>query len=284
MKQEWLKIALDAAALPAAFYSGNRKILRAKTWTFRKIKKDLTLADAGYSKQKLTHLIRGYVHDTSRGIAVDLWSERLRKERYGSVSFHCFNHLIKGTDMDPAEWLRQKRAGVQLTSKRASVMGPCIQAVSLTLMPDKSTAIDCFYRTTELFKKFPADLVFIRDVLLQPFDFTNAPLSSITFHFANVTCHPMYFVTVIPHLPNPIDTLEHLKKVDRFFHDWIVKWTSRYICNEYNRGIQKFSQALRVRGDALARIEPKVLTRLQAYCRKNHPGFRGDPKDDGDEE
>jgi hypothetical protein len=136
--------------------------------------------------------------------------------------------------------------------------------------------VDIFYRTTELFKKFPADLVFVRDVLLAGFDFTTAPLQSITFHFANVTCHPMYFVTLLPLLDDPIDELESIRKSDKYFFDWIVKWTSRYLVPEHHRGIQKFAQAMRVCQDAQSRIPKKMMPKLLTYLRKHHPGYRND--------
>jgi len=287
MRDDWIKIALREARAEADFYSGCRKILRARTHTFRNIKNDLTLADGGYSKAKMSHLVRGYVHEDSRAFASELWQGRLQRWKYGSVGFHCFNHMIKGTNQNYWEWLRQKKAGVKLTSKRASVMGPCIQSVSITLLEDKTTSVDCFYRTTELFKKFPADLVFIRDVLLAPFDFKTAPISEINFHFANVTCHPMYFVTLLPLLQDPIAELEKIKAVDPYFHDWIVKWTARYICDEYMRGIQKFQQAMRVRKDALKRMDARTLKLAQKYVRDNHPGHRNayeDPDNEPDEE
>lgn len=283
MRDAWLKQALDAAKHKADFYSGCRKILRNQGFTLKKrdIAKDLNMPDAGYTKSKMKSLIRGYVHEEARGAGVLLWEGRLKRAKYGSVGFHCFNHLVKGT---AAENVEARLNGVQTGSKRASVMGPCIQSVSLTYLPSKTTSVDCFYRTTELFKKFPADLVFIRDELLAPFDFTKAPISEINFHFANVTAHPMYFVTLIPLLDDPISEIMHIRRADRFFHDWLVKWTARYVCDEYMRGIEKFGQAMRVRKDALERIDPKTLKLLQKYLRDAHPGYRGDTKHEEIEE
>ena len=67
----------------------------------------------------------------------------------------------------------------------------------------------------------------------------------------------------------------------------MTKWSARYICDEYMRGILKFSQALRVRDTTLERLKPSRLKKLQAYCRENHPGYRNDyvdPEEDEDEE
>ncbi len=259
MKRQWVSHCLELASTPADFYSGARKILRNRVLRIPSVRKDLTLEDCGFTKAKMTMLRRLYLHEESLSAASILWQERLKRDKYGSVGFHCFNHTLKGGD------LNSKR------SKRASLMGPCIQSVSLTLMPSGRTEVDLFYRTTELFKKFPADLVFIRDVLLPHFDFREAPIKSLTFHFANVTCHPMYFVTVLPLLDDPIAELNELKKHDRHFFDWTVKWTARYMCDEHHRGIAKFAQAQRVKTDARARV---LDPRIPDYLRDNHPGHR----------
>jgi hypothetical protein len=220
-------------------------------------------------------LRKNYFHDESIAMAVQLWDRRREQSKYGSVSFTTFNHFVKGKGT--LEQIIEKK------SKRASGFGPCIQSVSITWIDKKTASIDVFYRTTEFAKKFPADLVFIRDVLLEPFDFTGM-VFDVTFHFANITIHPMYIVTVIPHMKDPVRQFEVLKKTDKFFYNWMIKWSARYICPEFMRGIQKFAQAMRVHKDANERIDPKTLKLLQAYFRKNHPGYRNDYVDPDEEE
>lgn len=283
MKDRWIKECLDACSAREDFYSGCRKILRNRSFTFKgkEIQHDLHMSDAGYTSSKMKSLIRGYVHGEARTAAAALWDGRVNRGKYGSVGFHCFNHLVKGVATDNYwERINGKKPG----SKRASVMGPCIQSVAITLLNDKTASIDLFYRTTELFKKFPADLVFVRDELLAPFDFSKTPIKEMNFHFANVTCHPMYFITIIPHLDDPIETLMKFRRTDRFFYNWIIKWSARYVCDEYMRGIEKFGQAMRVRKDALERIDKKTLKQLQKFFRDNHPGYRGDNQDDEEDE
>jgi len=245
------------------------------TLSFSKLDDSLQLADAGYTKAKLSMLTTHYLHHESRNVALQLWDKRKGQGKYGSVGFTTYAHFVKGGTIDA------KR------SKRASVFGPCIQSVVITLLTKKSYTIDVFYRTTELFKKFPADLLLLRDVLLKDFDFKDLEFRGLTCHFASVTAHPMYFVTIIPHLKDPIATFEVLRKGgDEFFYNWVIKWSARYICPEHSRGIQKFAQSVRVQMDALRRIDKKTLTTLRAYFRKNHPGFRNayvDPQEEPDD-
>lgn len=258
MKQQWLDHCLRLAHEPADFYSGCRKILTGRRVDFTSLGNDLVIGDCGFTKSKLTMLRRLYLHEESHNMAQELWKRRLDQGRYGSIGFTTYNHLLKA---DPTK-----------KSKRASVMGPCIQSVTLTLLNDGSTAVDAFYRTTEFLKKFPADLIFLRDTLLEPFQIDK--LKIVRFHFANVTLHPMYVSTIIPHLKHPIEELENFKRLDQRFWGWSVKWLSRYVCDEFAHGIQKFAQAMRVRKDALERVSPMMLPKLQAYLRKNHPGYR----------
>lgn len=261
MKQDWLYWSIGLSSEPGEFYAGARKIIRNRTITFDRIKDDLALTDCGFTKMKLRLLVKGYIHEESIEAAIMLWERRKKQGTYGSVGFTCYNHFVK---TDPNK-----------KSKRASVMGPCIQSVTLTLLPNGSTSVDVFYRTTEWFKKFPADLVLLRDIMLSRFDFSKNPICEINFHFANITLHPMYFVTLIPSMKDPCAVLDRIKENDPYFFKWVVKWTARYICPEYHRGIAKFAQALRVQKDAKERIPPKVMGPLIEYLRTNHPGYRG---------
>jgi hypothetical protein len=273
MKDEWITEVLRQSRREADFYSGCRKIIRNRSITFRNLwdqSDPLTLEDCGYTKSKMSHLTRGYLHQESVDAAIMLWNLRRQKTSYGSVGFTTYNHFLKN---DPNN-----------KSKRASVMGPCIQSITITQVSKNQYALDAFYRTTELLKKFPADLVFIRDVLLKGFNFEGMECLGLTCHFANVTIHPMYFVTIIPHLNDPLEELENIKKRDKYFYDWIIKWTARYICDEYHRGIAKFAQALRVKMDADKRITGKRRRKLTKYLLDNHPGHRNEYQEPEDEE
>ncbi len=242
-----------------SFWCGCRKITRAQRLHFgsRHWTDDMKMSDLGYTPAKMKQLDRNYLHEESQTIALQLWERRLRQGKYGSVGMTTYNHFIKN---DPDK-----------KSKRASVMGPCIQGVTITLLPGGVPAVDVFYRTTELLKKFPADLVWLRDRLLAPFELKEP---EVTFHFANVTTHPMYFATLVPHLADPVQFLETLKLTDMRMWTWAVKWTARYLCEEHGNGIQKFSQALRVQDGLVKLLKPSVRLKLEKYLRKNHPGYR----------
>jgi len=264
MKQQWIDFCLDLAIKKEDFYAnGNRKIFRDLKFKVKNVSNDLQLIDAGYTNSKMNLLKTNYYHEESIQVAQQLWDKRLGQKGYGSVSFTCFAHFVKGGAVDA------KRA------KRASVFGPCLQSVVMTRTPQHRTHIDVFYRTTELFKKFPADIVFVRDELLPNFNFDPAPIVDITFHFANATLHPMYFAVIIPHLEDPIGELEEIREKDNRYFIWVVKSTGRYLLPKYHNGIQKHSQSMSVYNDIHKRGDKKVLKELEKYLDIHHPGLRG---------
>lgn len=272
MKRDWLELSLKLAETPAHFYVSDRKLVKNYNYSFRSPKADLFMEDAGFTRSKMTMLVRNYLHAESKEVARQLWDLRVAKRKYGSVSFTTFNHFVKGGSVEHGK-----------RSKISGVFGPCIQSVSLTYMPKHVTHADIFYRNTELFKKFPADLVFFRDVLLAGFDFSTAPIETITFHFASITAHPMYFVTLIPHLKDPIDELEHIREADPKFFDHVIKWNLRYLSDDHDTSIRKYAQALRVKQDARTRISERWRKDLLSYMLPLAPDAKNDIEEGEDE-
>ena len=267
MKQAWVNNCLELCKTPADFYSGSRKIIQNLELQFP-FECDLTLADAGYTSMKMRQLERNYLWQESVDSAVDLWNRYRQRPKYRSVSFSCYGHFVKDHH-----------------GPRGSVMGPCMQSVVLTMDNKGKTAeITVLYRTTEIFKKFPADLVFLKERLLSGFDFSEMTMAPIRCYYVNATIHPAYFVILIPHLEDPIEELRWLRKVDPYFWEWVVKWTARYTIEKYSHGIAKFSQALQVKKYAVNRITGEKLIELQRYLEENHPGYKHTSYSDEGEE
>jgi hypothetical protein len=269
LRTQWVKACIEQSSTPAEFYSGCRKIHTGLKLEFTSLDDSLRIEDAGFTKMKLTLLRKLYHSDEHAEQVAALWARRVDQGKYGSVGMSTYHHLTKG---DPTK-----------KSKRASVMGPCLLGVTATLLEDRSIAIDAFYRTTELFKKFPADLVHIRDTVLPSLGVDSARVRRLRCHFAGVTSHPMYAVTWLALRRDPVADLATIKIADAYFHDWILKWSGRYLCDEFHRGIAKFAQALRVQKDARTRITGDRLRALQKYIRDNHPGYRND-YDEGEDD
>lgn len=253
---ELLDEAYDLLKKPSAdsFWSGCRRIFRYVTFKWATLP-EIRLEDFGYTKSKLNQLRKHYINVESLEIAQRLWIGRRERDKYGSVSFTTYNHYVKSEKKSP----------------RGSVMGPCIQAVVITYLARKTYDVAIYYRTSELFKKFPADLALLRE-MLSGFDFEGLTCKGYTFQFVNLTLHPMYFPTVLQTAPNRILALKALDGYDSKFHEWVIKWLARYLIPKYEHGIQKFAQAMRT-GDHAKSIFAKEKT-LLAYLEKNHPGYK----------
>ena len=157
----------------------------------------LKLEHVDYQPVKLTHLKRLYGHEESLAAAVELWDRRAEKGGYWSVGFHCFAHYVKPWD------------GV---SGVASTHGPCLQAVTVTSCSAKEAIITLNYRTSEFYKKFVADLIYVQNELMPRFNLHNRKWVGLDVVFNNVTINYDYFVIWWMLLP-PKDRISFLKEL-----------------------------------------------------------------------
>lgn len=251
MIEDWLQNCHSLARAPGDFYAGTRKIFRNHSISFDDLDSDLVASDAGYKKLKMSLLRKLYIHTESIESAVDQWSDRAAKGKYGSVGFTCYNHILKPHSSETA-------------NKRTSTMGPCLQSVILTVMPGRICEVDVFYRTTELFKKFPADLVLLRDDMLSRFNFSECPFTVMNCHFANVSVNPAFVSVPLTLVDDPLYWLEKVKVGDPKFYGQCLKWLDMLLGDEYI----KFKQT-RNTSEALKRSMPeKTQKKLKKYVKK----------------
>ena len=262
LQESWLNWCIDlACAQESYFWSGARKILHDRQLDTR-LDQTLTIHQIGYTKYKLTRLHDQYFVKDSFDVAMMLHARNIARKKYASSAFHCYGHLLKATDEN--------------RSKRGSVMGPCVQSVVLTLRPhEKRTAVDVFYRTTEAFKKLPADFIWLRDyVLCHVPGQDQYPIVNVKFHFVNVTIHPMYIATILPLVPDPIATLQLIRERDEAMWSWSGKWLTRYLIGgAAGRGIEKFAQAQRTAMAAVTLLEGEVSDTVIRYLCRNRKNF-----------
>ena len=258
MKQEWIDNCLRLMSQEAVFYSGSRKILKNVILEFN-WPCTLTYGDVGYSdNMKKRQLERNYLDQESLDMASALWDSYRARPKYRSVTFSTVRSLLKDAK-----------------GPRGSKMGPCVLGGILSMdNKGKEVEITLCYRTSEYFKKFPADLVFFSDLIQKNFNLEGMTVTKFQCFFTNLTIHPAYAVILLPHLKDPIKHLEKMKSEDKYFFDWTVKWSSRYLIEKYGHGIQKFAQALQVKKYAVSRITGNKLQLIQEYLEMNHPGYR----------
>ena len=80
LRDQWVSHCWALAASPATLYSGCRKIIRDVTLGFT-LTPDLTLADAGYTTNKMQALTKHYLHEESQRVALTLWEKRLAQQK-----------------------------------------------------------------------------------------------------------------------------------------------------------------------------------------------------------
>lgn len=262
MKADWVNHSLNLAKEPADLYSGSRKILQNRILVFDS-NMDLTMEDVGFTKSKMSQLSRNYLHEESIIAASALWDEYRTRPKYRSVVVSCFGKLVKNHDTGG--------------KSRGSKMGSCLLAVVITMVDRKTVDINLHYRTTEFYKKFPADLIFVWEKILPRFNLDGLEIRKVTALLDNITAHPAYFGTVIPHIDKPMRAMREIQKADEYFFKWICRWTARYLVPGWGRGIAKFSQAVRAKM-AIERgipddVKLRLIPMLKEYGRPERSRF-----------
>ena len=225
--KSWQRLCYNLAKEPKVCTAGTRKILRDVRWD-TPFDNSITLTHTGYQAKlglKISQLNHHYRNQKSIDRAVEDFTARIDKRTYGSVGVSMHGEQKKG-------YTKQ---------------GFCIQALTLTLVPQArgilTTEVDVFYRTTEVVKKFGADLVFLRDEILPEFQLNNAPLAVVKFHFANLSVHPMFFTLLAITDKHWEKHIRKIKKYDLSFYGSIMRWSKRCLTGKDR---EKFAQAMRV--------------------------------------
>ena len=220
----WVDFCSEQALRPAYYMSGVQKIIQGAVWVVpRDILFDKTtdITDFGYSAKgnKMRSLKKHYFNKEKTKYARKLVKTKWEQRSYGSCGFPLTG--------DQKKWTKQDF---------------CMQSCTVTHYPAGGLKICIFYRTTEVIKKFGADLIFIRRVILPRFDRIKS-IDDVTFMISNLTVHPMFFTTLLAHHYEPIDFLEKIRHKDPRYFNGICKWMGKYLFEGETSWIQKFSQA-----------------------------------------
>ena len=244
----WFKCIEAGISHKDCFYISGKKI--SHNITVQVSLKELTQSEdiinidmLGFSKKKITMLTDYYYNKESVDVALSQLKHRREKGTYGSTGVTGYNHFAK---------------------KERPQHGPCIQSVIFTHLPRGTINVDIFYRTTEVFKKFAADLIWLKTVLLPPFELDKP--GKLTFHFTNLTFHPMYWVVAAPYLDDPVAALKDLHKRDNLVWRGVIRWSARFVRKDKN--LVNFKQGYRV-SKHLHRLLPEdKMKKLKTYLEK----------------
>lgn len=161
-----------------------RKIVRNVTWK-PAVFPTVTMEDLHYTPTKMKQLLRSY------------WNEEEATR---------FREAIAKRERHDFSALSMKMHGIP---KRSQSMGFCMDNLVLSIRGDGRLEATMMYRSTEITRKFGADLVFLPWV----FDQLGVKPDSVTFMFANAFWSGVFMPTAFLY-EEPIPYLENLLRRD----------------------------------------------------------------------
>ncbi len=191
-----------ALATPVYQYNGARGIVRNMLWSPGKIPEvDLTAIGYARPNTKLKALQRMYFNP----VEAERMKALLAKRDGQAFSALCMS--MRGGEKDSRS------------------MGHCINAIAFTIGDDIRATV--MYRSTELIKKFAADLAFIPWV----FEQLEVKVDHVDFFFANAYLSGVFFPTLFRY-HDPIEFLEMLRKKDQFLFVVATRFLRRIVKTE----------------------------------------------------
>lgn len=247
MLSTWKNIIHKALYHPDFFHVSGKRISQNVIHTSpieEFLKPDFTLDMLGYKARKAQLLDGYYFVQESVDIALEQLTSRRKKNTYGSTGITTYGHFSK---------------------RERPEHGPCMTSIVLTHIPPDQTNVTVSYRSSEVFKKFGADLVWLHQKILPIFD---PRKGGITFFFSNLTYHPQYWSVLVPYITDPVAELKKIKKHDPILYNGTLRWVYRFVNNDPS--MLKFRQSFRV-GKHLKRLSSnEKLLALKDYVNSNY--------------
>lgn len=253
LKERWLELCLDLSLEPARLVVGTRKILRNQTWV---ISGDEWRSGefnpeevVGYNnwQVKRKQLHRYYVNpaELERAIAKFKFISQ-EKAKFDSVNITLKNEHKSG-------WTSQDHcmASMIVSYWPKSRLGPA------------NTEIDVYYRTTEIAKKFVADIALFREDIFPHFE----PISKIRFVFSTLNMSVAFTPAIFLSAADPVAFLEELKRSDERHWRRICTYLVRYLCD--GDSSMKFKQHDRIKKRLARSLEDVKRDDIVAYLREN---------------
>jgi len=253
---EWIRMVENSVmSHPSSAYAQERKFMEGVVFTFpgEVWAKGLghTLPDLGYSQagSKMKQLTRDY---------------------YNEESVNEAKKIIKGRKKQSVTSIGISTLG----AKKNNSQGHCIRSITVNYFEDKVTpnkrprfTIDLLYRSTELLRKFAADLIFLHDIMIpdiiegNPWGY-EAP-DEIRFYFSSCFFSGL-FIPVFFQFTDPVEFMKELKQKhgDTVFYRRCLFRTKSMLERDFShysfrsrRNMQELSQKLFKEG----RIDKKRL-------------------------
>lgn len=252
LKERWLELCLDLSQDKAYLVVGTRKVLRNVTWNLSG--EDWNTGDfdvqklVGYRswKTKKMQLARYYLNPEEFERAKDKYAHiRDTLKRYDSVNMTLKNETKFG-------WTRQDH---------------CMASMIISHWPRRKdhpggAEIDVYYRTTEVAKKFAADLAFFREEVFPAFE----PIHKIRFVFSTCNLSVAFTPALFLALKDPVGFLENIRIEDERHWRRICSYLRRYLVPEAD---MKFRQHDRIRVKLQTAMAVEKQKALKGYLHEH---------------
>lgn len=122
--------------------------------------------------------------------------------------------------------------------KRGDSQGHCMRSVVVThftrsVAGEECITIDIMYRSTELIKKFGADIYFLRHFLVpELLKDVNLPIREVRFYFSNLFVSSL-FLPLLYTMKDPVQVLEQIRESDHEFFKRCLASTKSLMSKEY---------------------------------------------------
>lgn len=180
-------------------YNGLRKLVVSIGCTYGPSLPSVSLEEIGYTKAKLKALDRMYYN-----------VEAVEKARA----------LLKKREDQAFSPIAVSMHG---GAKRADSLGWCMESLIVTKTP-KRCRVEVLYRSTEIIRKFQADLIFLPKI----FERLEITPDEVSFHFSNAFISGVFYPTLFQWV-NAIDYLNFLKENEPKFYQVSTKFLRRSV-------------------------------------------------------
>ena len=247
----WISLASKLLSEPGDAYISIRKFFLGKVWKLSGDQWDgvkYTTPDLGYrgNSTKKNQLRRNYLNEPLIIEANQALLSRVGKKPQTSVSFPLQN----------------------IKKNHPSTMGFCMQNAVITHLnvgDNPGIFIDIFYRVTELFQKFPADLLFLsQDVIPLALEGVDVPIKGVSFHFSNIYLSAMFFPLLFK-FEDPLKLLLLAGEDPRYYR--VLATATRKVLQETHN--YTYQTRVKLHTDFHTRIKPSIPKSRMRMLRKH---------------
>lgn len=273
LAEHWADFVVDMVCSDGGYVCQLRKFMQGQTWVVPgeiwEKGECLSFEQLDYTERnKMRQLMRNYYNQESLTEAHDKLFSRLDGKKYQTS--------VAASTIGGA--------------KRGDSQGHCMRSVVVTHFTKSVSkegeflTVDIMYRSTELIKKFGADLIFLNKFLVpEIIKGIDIPIREVRFYFSNLFVSSL-FLPILYYMKDPVQILEKIRSTDAEFFKRCVTQNRTFLQKEY--GHFSYRTRREMHHLALTLMEQGVIDRnkLTAYVDKVGAGLPDLNEEDEDDE